>query len=543
MGTESSIDKNENDSSLSSHTVQLRKAFQDCSDGIERLRQACSDGRRLPFFDSNTSELIRSAWVAAERYQDERRDGINDVSRRLHTFNGSDSASIEVINVNDDDLLSLEATRDSDMFIHNCKEATQIKPRQFKQRYCARNVPCIIQGLSESDFSYVSSNWRSQNNHINVEWFRKYVGVNTKVPVRIDGRESNSRTNNDQSGNELDSDGRATECDTVEMTLCEWIQYCQQDKQRSLHDVSKEEERQPIELGSTGYLKDWHLLQLLSSEHISECVKTPLFNDSSALYSVPSIFERDLLNKFLTQYTRGDYKFVYWGPRESRTNLHSDVLHSFSWSYNVVGKKRWTFYVPDDNVEGNTKDAKSFELIQETGETIFVPSKWKHEVVNLVETLSINHNWITSSNIDLTYECLLTEISSIEKEIKEWGIVSDDDYETRENMLRGCVGLDVSMMVLMVLMELTELLVDIFSVRESAGPTQSVLYNDAMWESFYSIFRLRSVLEDMIFTNSARDYVKVVQRLAATLDSRAMASKITRLAEFCLELSAMLQKF
>jgi hypothetical protein len=36
-----------------------------------------------------------------------------------------------------------------------------------------------------------------------------------------------------------------------------------------------------------------------------------------------------------------DYRFVYVGLPGSRTLLHADVLHSFSWSINVVGTKRF----------------------------------------------------------------------------------------------------------------------------------------------------------------------------------------------------------
>ena len=42
---------------------------------------------------------------------------------------------------------------------------------------------------------------------------------------------------------------------------------------------------------------------------------------------------------------------------------------------------------------------RSYEVIQETGDVIFVPSGWHHQVHNLEDTISINHNWFNGANI------------------------------------------------------------------------------------------------------------------------------------------------
>jgi hypothetical protein len=218
---------------------------------------------------------------------------------------------------------------------------------------------------------------------------------------------------------------------------------------------------------------------------------------------------------------------VYWGPAQSQTNLHSDVLHSFSWSYNVVGEKLWTFYVPILENDKESECFGTFKLVQETGDTIFVPAMWKHEVVNLAETLSINHNWITTANIDCTYECLLTEISSIENEIREWGVVSNDDYEARENMLRGCVGLDLTMLVMMALCELIGLLSEILRLDET-----STKCDDYLMDCLYSTFCLHNLLE-RIFSNEADDH-NTMKRLAAVFCSHEMANDVKSFSGFCL---------
>lgn len=45
-----------------------------------------------------------------------------------------------------------------------------------------------------------------------------------------------------------------------------------------------------------------------------------------------------------------DHRFVYMGPRGSWTALHADVLRSFSWSFNVCGRKRWLLFPPQQVV-------------------------------------------------------------------------------------------------------------------------------------------------------------------------------------------------
>ena len=35
-----------------------------------------------------------------------------------------------------------------------------------------------------------------------------------------------------------------------------------------------------------------------------------------------------------------------------------------------------------------------FEIIQKSNEALFVPSGWIHQVENLEDTISVNHNWI-----------------------------------------------------------------------------------------------------------------------------------------------------
>lgn len=92
-----------------------------------------------------------------------------------------------------------------------------------------------------------------------------------------------------------------------------------------------------------------------------------------------------------------------------RTPLHADVFTSYSWSANIIGRKKWLMFPPheEDHLRDlygqlaydaiseelndhtkykmyDSKKLKYFEVTQEAGEIIFVPSGWYHQVWNLV---------------------------------------------------------------------------------------------------------------------------------------------------------------
>ncbi|GAQ84084.1 hypothetical protein KFL_001750210 [Klebsormidium nitens] len=123
-----------------------------------------------------------------------------------------------------------------------------------------------------------------------------------------------------------------------------------------------------------------------------------------------------------------DYRFVYMGPAGSWTPCHADVLRSYSWSANVCGRKLWRLLPPDQawmlfDRHGRSSvydidapiDAAQFphfaqtrwlECTQEPGEAIFVPSGWFHQVTNLEDTISINHNWLNGYNLHWAWALL-----------------------------------------------------------------------------------------------------------------------------------------
>jgi hypothetical protein len=59
-----------------------------------------------------------------------------------------------------------------------------------------------------------------------------------------------------------------------------------------------------------------------------------------------------------------------------------------------------------------------FVVTQESGETIFVPSGWFHQVLNLEDTISINHNWINEASVQNTWQHLKEELTLVENELE-----------------------------------------------------------------------------------------------------------------------------
>ncbi|KAI9189847.1 hypothetical protein H9P43_001280 [Blastocladiella emersonii ATCC 22665] len=198
-----------------------------------------------------------------------------------------------------------------------------------------------------------------------------------------------------------------------------------------------------------GYCKDWHL-----ARDFPEYKAYTLFDG----------FRDDWLNAWYDARGDDDYRFVYMGCKGTWTPFHADVLKSYSWSSNVCGRKRWVLFYPgqedlftdkfgdlvylssqaDPERFPHFDKAVRIECVQEPGETLYVPSGWYHEVYNLEDTISINHNWINAFNIDFAAHALLAELGRIEASIDHLreGMTAAEWDDQCQLMLRSLAGLD-----------------------------------------------------------------------------------------------------
>ena len=65
--------------------------------------------------------------------------------------------------------------------------------------------------------------------------------------------------------------------------------------------------------------------------------------------------------------------------------------------------------LPTNMMAGCQTHIWNVQLLQGSGDVIFVPSGWHHTVENLEDTLSINHNWLNGHNIEKVWQLLQRE--------------------------------------------------------------------------------------------------------------------------------------
>merc|ERR1711915_926399 len=84
---------------------------------------------------------------------------------------------------------------------------------------------------------------------------------------------------------------------------------------------------------------------------------------------------------------------------------------------------------------------RSITVHQYTGDVIFVPSGWYHQVHNERDTISINHNWFNAANILTILKNLNTELNRVEAEITDCR--ADPDWNMPcQNLLREHHGMN-----------------------------------------------------------------------------------------------------
>jgi hypothetical protein len=108
--------------------------------------------------------------------------------------------------------------------------------------------------------------------------------------------------------------------------------------------------------------------------------------------------------------------WMFIGPAGTGSKLHLDVGYSSAWNAQILGRKRWLLFPPEqghllEEVEEEVDafhldlarfpslaQARPLEAVVEPGEILFTPSMWWHQTLNLGPTVSLTGNFVNASN-------------------------------------------------------------------------------------------------------------------------------------------------
>ena len=158
----------------------------------------------------------------------------------------------------------------------------------------------------------------------------------------------------------------------------------------------------------------------------------PVAKGLMADFAPPKYFREDLF-RLVGEKPRPPYRWFLIGPKRSGTGIHIDPLGTSAWNTLIRGRKRWVLFPPstpkalckgrshmkpgedDEAVDYFTqilpriKEAQKgsglpiIDFIQYPGDTIFVPGKWWHAVLNIDDTVAVTQNFCSSTNFPLVW--------------------------------------------------------------------------------------------------------------------------------------------
>ncbi|RLN98570.1 hypothetical protein BBJ28_00005968 [Nothophytophthora sp. Chile5] len=118
----------------------------------------------------------------------------------------------------------------------------------------------------------------------------------------------------------------------------------------------------------------------------------------------------------------------------------------------VVPDRFGRYVVPDVTAEHVDEEkfpqfheATPLNVIQEAGDAIFVPSGWYHQVKNLEDTISINHNWFNGYNLRELWGFFRRELTAVERELedlKALGLIGREFLDQCQLVMRANTGIN-----------------------------------------------------------------------------------------------------
>jgi histone arginine demethylase JMJD6 len=142
-------------------------------------------------------------------------------------------------------------------------------------------------------------------------------------------------------------------------------------------------------------------------------------------YDVHEWFNEDFL-AILGEDHRPPFRWLIAGPKRTGSSFHVDPIGTAAWNTLIRGKKRWILFPPEAfsdesdippdpgaswfiNEYPKYKDKYHIDVIQESGETLFLPSGWWHVTMNLQDSIAITQNFVTDANVKETQRTMINK--------------------------------------------------------------------------------------------------------------------------------------
>lgn len=135
------------------------------------------------------------------------------------------------------------------------------------------------------------------------------------------------------------------------------------------------------------------------------------------------------------------------------------------------------------------------------GETIFVPSNWYHQVWNLNDTISINHNWFNGCNILKIWYALENHLQQVIKEIDDCKDMPMFN-EHCQIMLKASFGMDYEMFL--------NLLCFIVEKRLKSIENNDFIINGFTYGKNHILFDINSILNVLNTILKSCDFKKIL---------------------------------
>lgn len=154
------------------------------------------------------------------------------------------------------------------------------------------------------------------------------------------------------------------------------------------------------------------------------------------------------------------------------------------------------------------KQVQSFEVIQRAGQTVFVPSGWHHQVWNMEDTISLNHNWFNGCNIHWIWSAIYGKFMEVLREIDDCKDMENFD-EHCQLMLKSDFGLDFKMFL-----EILQCIVN-NRLKILQGDNEVILNEIKLGRkhAFFDLASIRRVLNDFNNKCSIKNLKQISQEL------------------------------